>query len=154
MCVPACIGLDIPQADTPGQTSPQADTPLPSACWDTPPAHCMLGYRHPRRLLLRMVRILLECILVKNANTDLDAKSEWASKLCIKNKLDLLSYPSHFSSLRRILHPFLHIAHACTYSHCTLTKGCADLQRKISPKRIRNGSDCSKAFSPIKHKFI
>ena len=45
-----------PQAETPGQTSPCPwDThtpcpvhagihPLPSACWDTPPAQCMLGY--------------------------------------------------------------------------------------------------------------
>ena len=40
-------------------------TPLPSAFWDThapqPPAQSMLGYTW---LLLRMVRILLECILV------------------------------------------------------------------------------------------
>ena len=31
-------------------------TPLPSTCWDTPPPH--------QQPLLRMVRILLECILV------------------------------------------------------------------------------------------
>ena len=61
MCIPACT-----EADTPQQTPPWADTPLPSACWDThtlpPPAQCMLGYTPPP--LLRMVRILLECILV------------------------------------------------------------------------------------------
>ena len=49
-----------------GQTSPLADTPLTSACWDThTPAQCMLGYTPlPRRPLLRTVRIPLECILV------------------------------------------------------------------------------------------
>ena len=65
-----------------GQTPPWADTPLPSACWDTHhphPAQCMLGYTptqcmlgytpptnacwdkgHPRPPVQRTVRILLE----------------------------------------------------------------------------------------------
>ena len=77
-----------------GYTLPQADTPLPTACWDThPPAHCMLGYTPPCPVhagihtpsaqcmlgytppcpvhagmdmgyCLRAERILLECILV------------------------------------------------------------------------------------------
>ena len=71
-----------------GQTPPWADTPLPSACWDTHhphPAQCMLGYTPPTQCMLgytpptnacwdkghpppppvqRTVRILLECILV------------------------------------------------------------------------------------------
>ena len=54
-CLPHCM-LDIPPrqvhplpgtppwADTPGQVHPQGRNPLPSACWDTPPAQCMLGY--------------------------------------------------------------------------------------------------------------
>ena len=58
---------------TPGQTSPQTDTPQADTPWadppltDTPQADTHLG-KHPppaiRRLLLQMVRILLECILV------------------------------------------------------------------------------------------
>ena len=28
----------------PGQTTPQTDNPLHSACWDTPTVQCMLGY--------------------------------------------------------------------------------------------------------------
>ena len=37
--------VDTPWVDTlPGPTPPWADTPLPSACWDTPPTQCMLGY--------------------------------------------------------------------------------------------------------------
>ena len=54
-------------ADTPQGRHLRADTPLPSACWDThTPAQCMLGYTppHPRRPLQRTVRILLECTLV------------------------------------------------------------------------------------------
>ena len=43
VCLPQCmLGTHLPWADTPGQTplqadSPHADTPLPSACWDTHP---------------------------------------------------------------------------------------------------------------------
>ena len=53
VCIPACIG---------------ADTPLPSACWDTHtpcPVHAGIHQPPPlpRRPLLRTVRILLECIL-------------------------------------------------------------------------------------------
>ena len=65
---------DTPWADTPPlqQTPPPpmgrhppSRHPLPSACWDTPPAQCMLGYTPlPQRPLQRTVRILLECILV------------------------------------------------------------------------------------------
>ena len=62
------LGRHPPWADTlPGQTPslgrhPPAQcilryTPLPSACWDTPPLH--------RQPLQQTVRILLECILVK-----------------------------------------------------------------------------------------
>ena len=37
-----------PQADTPGADTPLGRHPLPSACWDTPPTQCMLGYTpHP-----------------------------------------------------------------------------------------------------------
>ena len=57
--------------DTPTPwATPQADTPLgrhpvPNVCWDAhTPSQCMLGYMRPPRLLLRTVRILLECILV------------------------------------------------------------------------------------------
>ena len=68
-CSPQCMLGYTP----PGQTPPWADTPLSSACWDTPPAQCILGYTPPSPtqcmlgytwLLLRTVRILLECILV------------------------------------------------------------------------------------------
>ena len=61
--IPACTGAGTPPWQTPSPWAdthlgrpPWADTPLPSACWDTP--------RPPQRPLLRMVRILLECILV------------------------------------------------------------------------------------------
>ena len=79
---------DTPWADTPSgqtptwadrpprQTPPRAHTPrhagihpLPSACWETPPAQCMLAYT-PAQCMLgygqqRAVRIPLECILVR-----------------------------------------------------------------------------------------
>ena len=45
-------GQTPPWADTPHPVHAGIHTPLPSACWDTPPF---------RRPLLRMVRILLEC---------------------------------------------------------------------------------------------
>ena len=65
MCIPACTEAD---TSPPGQTSPWADTLLPSACWDTHtlpplPSECW-DTPPPRQPLLRMVRILLECILV------------------------------------------------------------------------------------------
>ena len=38
VCIPACTGAD----------TPLGKHPLPSsACWDTPPAQCMLGYTPP-----------------------------------------------------------------------------------------------------------
>ena len=59
-----------PRADIPGQTPPRqtplgrppwADTPLPSACWDT---HTPLGSACWDTVNKRAVRIPLECILV------------------------------------------------------------------------------------------
>ena len=72
VCPSACwdthsLGIHPPGRHPPRQTPPLPsafwDThPMPSACWDTHlPAQCMLGYTW---LLLRTVRILLECILV------------------------------------------------------------------------------------------
>ena len=43
------------------------------------PVGCLVETTSPGRLLLWVVRILLECILVfENANADIDAKCEWA----------------------------------------------------------------------------
>ena len=56
-----------PQADTqPGQTSPRVDIPRQTPLSADPPGQTPPGQPPPnsRRLLLRTVRILLECILV------------------------------------------------------------------------------------------
>ena len=68
-CLPLVPGVSAPPwADTPspgqtppppGQTPPPRRTPpwadilLPSACWHTPPAQCMLGYTPPAQCMLR-----------------------------------------------------------------------------------------------------
>ena len=70
VCFYTCLSVILFTADVYPSIHLGADTPAP-----TPPAQCMLGYTHPcpvhariqtplRRSLLRMVRILLECILV------------------------------------------------------------------------------------------
>ena len=53
-------------ADTPlpGQTSPEQTPPRRTPPGRHSPAQCMLGYTSPLRPLQRMVRVLLECILV------------------------------------------------------------------------------------------
>ena len=47
-------GRHPPWADTlPPGRHPQADNPVPSACWDTrPPVQCMLGYTPPAHCML------------------------------------------------------------------------------------------------------
>ena len=68
VCLSACWNTTPPGADTPldqtppEKTPPRADTPREQ----TPPRSRPPGSRRPpdRRLLLRSVRILLECILV------------------------------------------------------------------------------------------
>ena len=138
------LGADTPQeqaAPPPGAGTPQEQTPPPGA--DTPPEQAPTRSRHPleqappsreqappppsRRLLLRTVRILLECILVKLVQSfncygyrsiDAYAQCKWAL-LCLK--LRYLTLASKFySNASNILVDFVlldqyTIPHGCFY---------------------------------------
>ena len=102
-CIPACTG---------------ADTPLPSACWDTPP-RADLG-RHPqgkhppgqtpplgrppplhRRPLQRTVRILLECILVSRLLTRFTLNASHRGLALLRDAF--LFHPLHIHCLTQCL---------------------------------------------------
>ena len=82
-CIPACTGQT-----PPGQTPPP---PCPVHSWiHTHPCQVHAGI-HPRRPLQRTVRILLECILVRQCNYlywDLTCQVGW--------KRMMLTYPNSF----------------------------------------------------------